>query len=98
MKVVQAIAIDQLLDSLPDYYTTQDRDEVKRAYAVAAQAHAEQKRQSGEPYINHCVAVAAILSDLKMPPALASYMTPLKIHISPCKICRNNLVVLLPTW
>lgn len=68
MKVVQAIAIDQLLDSLPENYTPQDRDKVKRAYTVAAEAHAEQKRQSGEPYINHCVAVAATLSDLKMQP------------------------------
>jgi len=66
MKAAQAIAIDQLLDNLPDYYSSFDRDEVKRAYNVAAEAHAEQKRQSGEPYINHCVAVAAILSEMKM--------------------------------
>lgn len=67
MKFVQAIAIDQLMENLPDYYSTFDRDLVQRAYNVAAKAHAEQKRQSGEPYINHCVAVAAILSEMKMP-------------------------------
>jgi len=67
MKVAHAIAIDQLLDNLPEYYTRFDRDEVQRAYNVAAEAHAEQKRLSGEPYINHCVSVAAILSDMKMP-------------------------------
>ena len=67
MKLVQAIAIDQLIQNLPDYYTTFDRDLVQRAYEVAAEAHSEQKRQSGEPYINHCVAVAAILSEMKMP-------------------------------
>ena len=67
MKAAQAIAIDQLLENLPEYYSRFDRDEVQRAYNVAAEAHTEQKRQSGEPYINHCVAVASILSEMKMP-------------------------------
>jgi GTP pyrophosphokinase len=60
----EAIGIEQLLASLPKYYTDDDREIVKRAYEAAAQAHANQKRASGEPYINHCVAVAGILSDL----------------------------------
>src|SRR5436190_12607351 len=67
MKVVQAIAIDQLMDNLPDYYTPVDRDNIHRAYEVAAHAHESQKRQSGEPYINHCVAVASILAEMRMP-------------------------------
>ena len=67
MKLVQAIAIEQLMQNLPEYYTTFDKALVQRAYDVAAEAHSEQKRQSGEPYINHCVAVAAILSEMKMP-------------------------------
>lgn len=67
MKALQAIAIDQLMENLPDYYTPVDRDIVHRAYEVAVNAHALQKRQSGEPYINHCVAVAAILAELRMP-------------------------------
>ncbi len=67
MKVPQAIGLDQLLQNLPDYYTEFDRAMVKRAYDCAAEAHAEQKRQSGEPYINHCVAVASILSEMRMP-------------------------------
>jgi GTP diphosphokinase / guanosine-3',5'-bis(diphosphate) 3'-diphosphatase len=67
MKAAQAIAIDQLMENIPDYYSPLDRDVVLRAYETATQAHAEQKRQSGEPYINHCVAVASILSELRMP-------------------------------
>ena len=67
MKTVQAIGFDQFFQNLPDYYTEFDRDIVRRAYQIAAEAHAEQKRQSGEPYINHCVAVAAILSEMRMP-------------------------------
>lgn len=68
MNVVQAIAINQFMDNLPDYFSAADKALVKRAYDVAAEAHTSQKRQSGEPYINHCVAVAQILSDLRMQP------------------------------
>lgn len=68
MTVVQAIAINQFMENLPDYFTPADLKLVKRAYDVAAEAHSSQKRQSGEPYINHCVAVAQILSDLRMQP------------------------------
>ncbi len=67
MKIPQAIGFEQLIKNLPDHYTEFDRDIVRRAYETAAEAHAEQKRQSGEPYINHCVAVASILSDMRMP-------------------------------
>jgi GTP pyrophosphokinase len=39
-----------------------------RAYKVAEKAHENQKRVSGEPYITHCLAVAAILNEMKVPP------------------------------
>jgi GTP pyrophosphokinase len=63
----QAIGIDQLMENLPGYYSAFERDMVLRAYEAANQAHLEQKRASGEPYINHCVAVASILADMRMP-------------------------------
>ena len=63
-----AIPLEKLLEQLPETYTIADRDLVQRAYRVAEEAHREQKRHSGEPYINHCIAVANILSDLKVPP------------------------------
>jgi len=59
--------IEKLLAQLPETYTLADRELVTRAYAVAEEAHREQKRHSGEPYINHCIAVAQILSELKVP-------------------------------
>ncbi len=67
MKMEQAIGIRPLLDHLPEYYTSFDREMIQRAYEIATEAHIEQKRQSGEPYINHCVAVASILAELRMP-------------------------------
>lgn len=41
---------------------------IERAYTVAAEKHASQKRQSGEPYITHPLAVAQIVADLGLGP------------------------------
>ncbi len=47
---------------------TLDRDltTIRRAYAIAHEAHKPQKRVSGEPYIDHPVAVANLLLDLRL--------------------------------
>jgi GTP pyrophosphokinase len=66
--VTTAIPLEKLLEQLPEDYTIADRELIQRAYRVAEEAHREQKRHSGEPYINHCIAVASILSELKVPP------------------------------
>ena len=58
---------EDLLKILPDTYSVVDRDLIKNAYDYAEEAHRGQKRASGEPYITHCVAVAYILSELKVP-------------------------------
>ena len=39
---------------------------VKKSFLVAEQAHANQVRASGEPYITHPVAVALILAKLRL--------------------------------
>jgi GTP diphosphokinase / guanosine-3',5'-bis(diphosphate) 3'-diphosphatase len=62
--------IANLLESLPEYYTLVDRELIQRAYQFAEQAHTGQKRVSGEPYISHCLAVAAILAELRVPAAV----------------------------
>lgn len=43
-----------------------DRELIQRAYEFAAEAHKDQKRLSGEPYLSHCVAAAEILASLGM--------------------------------
>jgi len=43
-----------------------DRDLLNRAFRFASENHAEQERQSGEPYITHAVEVARILDELKL--------------------------------
>jgi len=62
--------IENLMESLSEDYSPVDRELILRAYRVAERAHEGQKRASGEPYINHCLAVAAILAELRVPPSV----------------------------
>ncbi len=48
------------------YLPPEKIDDIHRAYLIAADAHHNQTRRSGEPYITHPVAVAGILADQKM--------------------------------
>src|SRR6185369_16009795 len=70
--VINAIPLERLLEQLPENYTLADRELIHRAYRVAEEAHRDQKRHSGEPYINHCLAVASILADLRVPPEVVA--------------------------
>ncbi|MCI0607535.1 MAG: HD domain-containing protein, partial [Anaerolineae bacterium] len=73
MKAVKtAVPLEKLLEQLPERYTITDRELIQRAYRVAEEAHRGQKRHSGEPYINHCLAVASILADLRVPPEVVA--------------------------
>ncbi len=67
MKSTAPTTLDQLMARLPDYYTPADKESIQRAYRLAEKAHAGQKRASGEPYVNHLLAVAAILTEYSMP-------------------------------
>ncbi len=60
--------IESLMEVLPDNYTVVDRELIMRAYRMASLAHEGQKRVSSEDYISHCVAVAAILAEMRVPP------------------------------
>src|SRR5574343_1688031 len=53
------------LDSL-DYLPPEQVALIEEAYAYAAQAHAHQKRMSGEPYITHPLAVAGAVVEWRM--------------------------------
>ncbi len=61
-------SIEQLIETVSRYFPDYDTDIIRRAYEVAAQAHAGQQRKTGEPYINHCVETAAILAELRIDP------------------------------
>jgi len=58
--------IFEITEKIRDYAPKADIDLVNRAYVFAAQAHAEQRRSSGELYITHPLSVASILADLRL--------------------------------
>jgi hypothetical protein len=45
-----------------------DLQQIQHAYTVAAYAHRDQQRKSGDPYITHPIAVATIIAKLGMSP------------------------------
>ena len=57
--------IDQLLDRLKSYNTEADLGVVRKAYEFSAKVHEGQRRRSGEPYLQHPIAVAGVLTSLK---------------------------------
>ncbi|HEU0277300.1 MAG TPA: bifunctional (p)ppGpp synthetase/guanosine-3',5'-bis(diphosphate) 3'-pyrophosphohydrolase [Rhodanobacteraceae bacterium] len=63
---VAAAALETLAAQLAIYLPPPQIERVRRAYAIAARAHASQRRRSGEPYITHPLAVATILARLRM--------------------------------
>lgn len=58
--------VDKLLEKIHNNCNNVDVDMVKKAYHFAHEAHKDQKRESGEPYIIHPIAVAEILAELGM--------------------------------
>ncbi|QSX78655.1 RelA/SpoT family protein [Agrilutibacter solisilvae] len=51
------------LEQAAHYLPLAQREQLHRAWAIGAAAHAGQTRKSGEPYITHPVAVAKVLAD-----------------------------------
>jgi len=58
--------IFEITEKVRGYSPKADIDLINRAYVFAAQAHAEQRRSSGELYITHPLAVANILASLRL--------------------------------
>ena len=55
-----------LLNSIREQRPSADINRLRYAYFLAEKAHSGQSRDSGEPYIEHPLAVASILADLRM--------------------------------
>ncbi len=64
------MTIQNLIKTLPESYSASDKERILKAYEFAEKAHTGQKRISGEPYITHCLAVASILAEMHVPPAV----------------------------
>ena len=58
--------IADLIDKVRTYSSNADVEVVRRAYDFSARVHKGQKRESGEPYLTHPLAVAGIIADLRL--------------------------------
>ena len=56
----------ELIESVHKYHPSTDITLIEKAYRIADQAHKEQVRKSGEPYIIHPLYVAIILAELEL--------------------------------
>ena len=59
----QAINYPRLEEAASSYLGVPELAKIERAYRFACECHKDQRRRSGEPYINHPVEVARILSE-----------------------------------
>lgn len=57
---------DELMTEIRRYHPSKDLSLVEGAYELAREAHHDQKRKSGEPYIIHPLCVAKILAELEL--------------------------------
>jgi len=60
------VLFQQLIDTIRKYHPSSDISQIVKAYRIADDAHKDQKRKSGEPYIIHPLCVAIILAELEL--------------------------------
>ena len=60
------VCVEDFFATIESYLNKEQVEFVRKAYDVAAVAHASQRRKSGEPYIIHPLGVATILSQLQL--------------------------------
>ncbi|WP_300382616.1 bifunctional (p)ppGpp synthetase/guanosine-3',5'-bis(diphosphate) 3'-pyrophosphohydrolase [Clostridium sp.] len=58
--------LNNLLQKIKENCNNIDTDIIKKAYDLANDAHKNQKRESGEPYVTHPIDVAIILAEMGM--------------------------------
>ena len=56
-------SVERLFGYMAERTTPDELSRIRRAYELAAEAHSSQRRKSGEPYIIHPIAVAAIVAE-----------------------------------
>ena len=60
------VLYETLIASVKKYHPSADISMIEKAYCIARDAHKDQVRKSGEPYIIHPLCVAIILADLEL--------------------------------
>ncbi len=70
-------SITSLFANMEQRVSSKDMQRVRKAYALAAEAHKDQLRKTGEPYIIHPIAVARIVAEeleLGANPVIAAFL------------------------
>lgn len=62
----EVMEFEPWMASLGNGRSEAERELLGRAFALASLAHADQTRASGEPYMQHCLAVAQMLAELHL--------------------------------
>ncbi len=68
---------EEVFQVMSSRVTPEEVELIRKAYAFAAEAHKDQRRQSGEPYITHPIAVARIVAvelELGANPVCAAFL------------------------
>ena len=60
------VLYEELITSVKKYHPSANISMIEKAYKIAYDAHKDQVRKSGEPYIIHPLCVAIILADLEL--------------------------------
>ncbi len=70
-------SISQLFGSIESRVSPEDMERIRAAYELASEAHREQRRKTGAPYIIHPIAVARIVAEeleLGANPVIAAFL------------------------
>jgi guanosine-3',5'-bis(diphosphate) 3'-pyrophosphohydrolase len=66
LRVRYRSVMDEIVSLVRSYHKNPDIDFLEKAYRFACEAHKDQLRKSGTPYIEHCLETAKTLADLRM--------------------------------
>ncbi len=58
------LRINEIIDAVTAYHPGANVGAIQKAYVYSAQVHKDQVRRSGEPYLSHPLAVAALLAEM----------------------------------
>ena len=60
------VKFEEVLSKVKQFHPTDDLEVLRKAYRFSADQHMGQHRESGEPFLNHPLAVANILADMRL--------------------------------
>ncbi len=63
---MKQLTIDNVIEEVKSYNSGKDLNMIKEAYLFSKKAHSNQFRESGEPFVNHPLEVAKLLTEIKL--------------------------------